>query len=35
MGELAAQMLIDEIEKPRVKPQRILLPFELAPGTTA
>jgi LacI family transcriptional regulator len=35
MGELAAEMLIDEIEKPHGKPQRVLLPFELAPGTTA
>jgi LacI family transcriptional regulator len=35
MGELAADMLIDEIEKPHAKPQRILLPFEMAPGTTA
>jgi hypothetical protein len=28
-------MLIDEIEKPNGKSQRVLLPFELAPGTTA
>ena len=35
MGELAAEMLIDEIEKPNGKSQRVLLPFELAPGTTA
>jgi DNA-binding LacI/PurR family transcriptional regulator len=35
MGELAAEMLIDTIEKPKVKPQRVLLPFELVPGTTA
>jgi LacI family transcriptional regulator len=35
MGELAAEMLIDTIEKPNVKPRRVLLPFELIPGTTA
>jgi LacI family transcriptional regulator len=35
MGELATDMLIDSIENPNVKPQRVLLPFELTPGTTA
>jgi DNA-binding LacI/PurR family transcriptional regulator len=35
MGELATDMLIDTIEKPNVKPQRVLLPFELVLGTTA
>jgi len=35
MGELATEMLIDTIEKPKVKPQRVLLPFELVPGSTA
>lgn len=35
MGELATDLLIDSIEKPSTKPQRILLPFELADGSTA
>ena len=35
MGELAAEMLIDSIEKPEQKRQRVLLPFKLHPGQTA
>jgi DNA-binding LacI/PurR family transcriptional regulator len=35
MGELATDLLIDSIEKPGTVPQRILLPYELIPGTTA
>jgi LacI family transcriptional regulator len=35
MGELAAELLIDSIEKPVTVPQRVLLPYELIPGTTA
>jgi DNA-binding LacI/PurR family transcriptional regulator len=35
MGELAAELLIDAIEKPNHKPQRVLLPFELIEGSTA
>lgn len=35
MGELAADLLIDSIEKPGTVPQRVLLPYELIPGTTA
>ena len=35
MGELAAEMLIDSIEKPEQKRQRVLLPFQLHPGQTA
>jgi LacI family transcriptional regulator len=35
MGELAAEMLIDSIEKPEQKRQRVLLPFKLHPGDTA
>jgi LacI family transcriptional regulator len=35
MGELAAELLIDTIEKPNHRPQRVLLPFELLEGSTA
>ena len=35
MGELGAGMLIDLIEKPEQKPQRVLLPFKLHAGNTA
>jgi DNA-binding LacI/PurR family transcriptional regulator len=35
MGELAADLLIDSIENAGLHPQRILLPYELVPGTTA
>ena len=35
MGELAAEMLIDSIEKPGGKRQRVLLPFKLHAGQTA
>jgi len=35
MGELAAEMLIDAIEKPEQKRQRVLLPFKFHPGDTA
>jgi LacI family transcriptional regulator len=35
MGEMAAEMLIDSIEKPTGKRQRVLLPFKLHPGQTA
>lgn len=35
MGELAADLLIDSIERPDTRPQQILLPYELIPGTTA
>ena len=34
MGELAAEMLIDSIEKPEGKRQRVLLPFKLHSGQT-
>lgn len=34
MGELAADLLIDSIEKPGTPPQRILLPYELVLGST-
>ncbi len=34
MGELAADLLIDSIENPGTPPQRVLLPYELAPGST-
>ncbi|SEF60074.1 transcriptional regulator, LacI family [Bryocella elongata] len=34
MGELAAELLIDSIEKPGTPPQRVLLPFELVQGAT-
>lgn len=34
MGKLAAEMLIDSIEKPEQKRRRVLLPFELHPGQT-
>jgi|SRR6187402_343219 len=35
MGELGAEMLIDLIEKPEQKHQRVLLPFKLHAGDTA
>jgi LacI family transcriptional regulator len=35
MGELAAEMLIDSIEKPTETRQRVLLPFKLHVGQTA
>jgi len=35
MGELAADLLIDSIENPGTQPQRVFLPYELVPGTTA
>ena len=35
MGELATDLLIDSIEKPETRPQRILLPYELMRGKTA
>jgi LacI family transcriptional regulator len=35
MGELATDLLINSIEKPDTVPQRVLLPYELIPGTTA
>jgi DNA-binding LacI/PurR family transcriptional regulator len=35
MGQMAADLVIDSIEVPMSKPQRIFLPFELLPGTTA
>ena len=35
MGELAADILIDSIEKPDQKRRRVLLPFKFSPGQTA
>lgn len=35
MGELAAEMLIDSIERPTGTRQRVLLPFKFHPGQTA
>jgi DNA-binding LacI/PurR family transcriptional regulator len=35
MGELAADLLIDSIEKPGTLPRRVHLPYELIPGSTA
>ncbi|HEY5256537.1 MAG TPA: LacI family DNA-binding transcriptional regulator, partial [Acidobacteriaceae bacterium] len=35
MGELAADLLINSIENIGTPPQRIFLPYELVPGTTA
>lgn len=35
MGELAADLLIDTIENAGVLPQRVFLPYELIPGSTA
>lgn len=35
MGELAADMLIDSIEKPAAKTRRVLLPYEFIAGVTA
>jgi LacI family transcriptional regulator len=35
MGQLAAEFLIDTVENPDCKPQRIMLPFELLEGSTA
>ena len=35
MGELAAELVIDAIEKPDHAPRRVLLPFELLEGATA
>ena len=34
-GELAADLLIDTIENAGVLPQRVFLPYELIPGSTA
>jgi LacI family transcriptional regulator len=34
MGELAADLLIDSIENSGTPPQRVLLPYELVPGST-
>jgi LacI family transcriptional regulator len=35
MGGLATDILIDTIEQPSIPPRRMLLPFELTPGSTA
>jgi LacI family transcriptional regulator len=35
MGQLAADMLIDSIEKPGQQRRRILLPFTFSEGKTA
>jgi DNA-binding LacI/PurR family transcriptional regulator len=34
IGQLAAQLLIDAVEKPDCQPRRVMLPFELIEGTT-
>ncbi|MEK6397586.1 MAG: LacI family transcriptional regulator, partial [Terriglobus sp.] len=34
MGQLAADMVIDAIEKPEKPPQRVLLPFTFSAGNT-
>lgn len=35
MGEIASELVIDSIEKQGTQPQRVILPYELVPGTTA